>query len=412
MDLVTEREGKRSSRPQGAQVTSGMESLPREIAIDILSRLPITSLMQFKCVCRAWRLLAQDPRLPIMHLALSTENNPCLILHCDYPIRNQLYFVEIDATNGYTEAVRKIKTPFGSVMPEFDIAGSSNGLLCLSDALYCDPVHIYNPFTGYYIELPKLNQYTDQEVVFEFGFHLELKVYKVVRIVYTGLLGRAGYKKSVVQVFTLGTNTWRNRGHVPYQIDRRRPSEALVNGALHWVTRRRRVALSQLIVSFDLADEEFREVPRPECGGLDKCTYHLVVLGGCLSAAVYCTDGRIEVWVMKDYNVKESWIKEFTVGSYVPVGLNQDVDRPPFSIWKNGLSGRLVRLLCLLKNGDILLEYKSKALVSYDPERQDFKDLTIRRLPNWFQTFIHVGSLISVDGLLGQKDEQKGEEIR
>ncbi|KAK9134691.1 hypothetical protein Syun_014021 [Stephania yunnanensis] len=37
-----------------------MESLPHEILIDIVTRLPITSLMQFKCVSKAWYSLAQD----------------------------------------------------------------------------------------------------------------------------------------------------------------------------------------------------------------------------------------------------------------------------------------------------------------------------------------------------------------
>lgn len=77
--------------------STAMEHLPHEIIHDILSRLPISSLVQFKCVCKAWRALAQDPHLVRFYLSTTTNNDPCLILHCDFPIRNQIYFVDFAA---------------------------------------------------------------------------------------------------------------------------------------------------------------------------------------------------------------------------------------------------------------------------------------------------------------------------
>ncbi|XWS31048.1 hypothetical protein CRYUN_Cryun23aG0043500 [Craigia yunnanensis] len=46
-----------------------MERLPQEILLGILSRLPITSLVQSKLVCRAWRSLIQDPFLVSQHFS-------------------------------------------------------------------------------------------------------------------------------------------------------------------------------------------------------------------------------------------------------------------------------------------------------------------------------------------------------
>ncbi|KAI5599491.1 hypothetical protein POPTR_002G223000v4 [Populus trichocarpa] len=404
MDLDFERHSKRrKTKLEDDPQTTGMELLPREIAQDILSRLPITSLVKFKCVCRAWRAMALDPEVVNLYLSCSTqETDPCVILHCDFPIRNNLYFVDFAAHEEEKEKVKRIRAPFSSMMPEFEVVGSCNGLLCLSDSLFNDSLYIYNPFTGRYKELPKSLQYPDQEVVFGFGFNPKTNEYKVIRIVYYrnghGRYPRSRriiYPLSQVQILTLGCPGWRSLGKVSYRLVRR-ASETLVNGRLHWVSRPCRNKPARRLVSFDLTDEQFREVPKPDCGGLNRCDYHLAVLRGCLSVAVYCNYGRLEIWVMKEYNVKESWVKEYNIGAYMPKGLKQNLVRP-LKIWKNASNGRAVRALCVLKNGEILLEYKNRALVSYDPKKGKFKDIDLQGTPKWFQTVVHVGSLNWID---------------
>ncbi|KAJ6724375.1 hypothetical protein OIU85_022313 [Salix viminalis] len=54
--------------------------------------------------------------------------------------------------------------------------------------------------------------------------------------------------------------------------------------------------------------------------------------------------------------------------SCLPKGLEQNLDRP-LKIWKNASNRRVGRALCVLKNGEILLEYKNRVLVSYDPKK-------------------------------------------
>ncbi|KAF5726492.1 putative F-box and associated interaction domains-containing protein [Tripterygium wilfordii] len=405
MDSDSGRSGKkrRTQLEDDDPQTTGMERLPTDIVIDILLRLPITSLVQFKLVCRGWRILSQNPQFPNIHLSFTSENDPCLILHCDFPIRNQLHFLDFSAEDDKKDKVKRLHTPFQAKMPEFDVVGSCNGLLCLSDSLFNEALYLYNPFTTNYVELPKSIQYPHQEVVFGFGFSQKTKEYKVVKVVYYRNGHSSSYQRSrrmiytqsEVQILTLGSSSWRSLGKVPYQLVRRQ-SEALVNGRLHWASRPRRFNPARRIISFDLADERFLEVQKPDCGGLNRCNYHLAVLRGCLSAAVYCNYGRLEIWVMKEYNVKESWVKEFNVGSYVPKGLKQNVEQP-FKNWKNGSNGRVVRVLCQLKNGEILLEYKNRVLASYDPKQGKFRDLVFQGTPNWFQTVVHMGSLNWID---------------
>ncbi|KDP30857.1 hypothetical protein JCGZ_13800 [Jatropha curcas] len=387
------------------RINANFEDLPNEIVYDILSRLPISSLVQFKCVCKSWRTLTQDPNLVSHYLSSTIKKDPCLVLHCDFPIRNQLYFIDF-AADQEKDKVKRLNAPFWPVMPEFDVVGSCNSLLCLVDSLYHDSVYIYNPFSRNSLELPKSLNYLDQEVVFGFGYDPRSYKYKIVKIIYyrNGHGGGGGYPRarrlvytqSEVQILTLGDREWRSLGKIAYQLVRR-PAEALVGGRLHWVSRPRRYNPVRRIISFDLADEKFEEVQKPECGGLSKRNYHLVVLKGCLSAGVYCNYGRIEIWVMKEYNVKESWVKEYSIGSYMPKGLKQNLERPFLKIWKNSLKGRVVRVLGVLKNGEVLLEYKSRILVSYDPNLGKFKDLSLQGIPKLFQTIVHVGSFNWID---------------
>ncbi|KAI4363760.1 hypothetical protein MLD38_019935 [Melastoma candidum] len=398
--------------------TTRMEDLPREIILDVLYRLPVTSLIRFRLVCRSWRSLSQDPLLVDDHLSLTAENGPFLVFHSDYPIRNQLRFVELSAAMASSgipspqeraPVVRRFSLPFRDSMPEFDVVGSCNGLLCLSDSFFREPLCVYNPFTGEFRSLPQSRQYTDQEVIFGFGYSHSTRQYKVIKVVYYANSTKTSSSRhprriqrmqSDVQVLALGGTepcpTWRSLGKAPYQIERKQP-ETFIHGRLHWVTGPRRFRSARQIVSVDLAEERFHEVPKPEGGSLAKGNYQLGVQRGCLTAIVYCNYGRMEIWGMKKYGDRESWVKEYNVRAYVPKGLKQHVNQTIMKIWKNSSGGRVARVLGVLENGEILLEYKSRALVALDPDKGKFRDVVIPGLPSWFHAFVHVGTLCWID---------------
>ncbi|KAI9194664.1 hypothetical protein LWI28_008048 [Acer negundo] len=289
-----------------------MENLPRDVAVDILSRLPVSSLVQIKCVCKSWRVLAEETRLPSIHHARATSRNPCLILNSACQIKNKLQFICSDQNSS---KVRSLDT----AMSEYQVVGSCNGLLCISNSYYYDPIVICNPIIGDYIKLPKSTQFPMQEVALGFGCLPTSMQYKVVRFVF--------YIKSEVrshaEILTLGTDhTWRNIGAVPGRLELK-PSQALVNGALHWVTLFFQYTPGPRlrVISFDLAEEKFRwiELPSFDCFSASNC--HLVALEGCLSAVHHLGDKGIDIWVMKEYDVEESWIKKYTIGMYVPASL-------------------------------------------------------------------------------------------
>ncbi|KDP30859.1 hypothetical protein JCGZ_13802 [Jatropha curcas] len=379
-----------------------MDSLPREIALNILSRLTITSLIHVKSVCRSWRSLAQDPLLAPLHFSrMDRTANPCLILHYDLPIQNHLYTLHF-SDHGSIETPTRIHIP---MISELAIVGSCNGLLCLWHSLYKDECYIYNPFSRHYTKLPKPEQFqTQKRVVLGFGFHEITKEYKVVRIVYykkedeevdnLQLRRYSLLPESEVQVLSLGNGsvTWRSIGNRSFQLGIQSQSQVLINGRLHWLTDQLRHQAPRQLISFDLRDEKFKEIPSPNDRRFAIFCSHLVILRGCLSAVVRGY-GQLGVWVMKEYGVQDSWTKEFVIKSHLPL---KWLDEPYFNGSFN-LSLSKARVLCSLRNGEILLEYKGRSIVSYNPNSGTFKELSFQCLPECFNVVVHMGSLCWID---------------
>ncbi|XP_009614007.2 F-box protein At3g07870-like [Nicotiana tomentosiformis] len=164
-----------------------------------------------------------------------------------------------------------------------------------------------------------------EELVFEFAFHPITKEYKEIKIVYYAILYHDDpwllqISTSEVQVFTLGGNSWRSIGEASYQING--SQGYMLNRKMHWLTRLGSChgRHDRLIVSFDLAKEVFGEVPKVDFNlDLRIGKFPLAVLRGCLAVSVtlpHQNGGGTEIWLMKEYNVKESWVKEYIIGAY------------------------------------------------------------------------------------------------
>ncbi|GKV15028.1 hypothetical protein SLEP1_g25829 [Rubroshorea leprosula] len=338
----------------------------------------------------------------MFHNRLS-DSNPCLILfEYNFPVcgPSQLYFVD---SEGCSRRVRKIDSPQHSEVT--NLVGSCNGLLCLSFPLIGGSsvphsLLIYNPFVGDAVRVPPANRFLNQLEVFGFGFHPRTGQFKVVRIVWHKKIMKvvdpaldvedvdeefATVYESTVQVFTVGTTEWRNKGAPPPQLaDELGPPEALVEGSLHWLAVVGMGGVDPIfgIISFELADEVFEEIPRPPCQRLVSRGYNLSVLNGCLSAAGLVDAVHFDIWLMKQYRFKESWEKQFSFDPYFPSGGPSFLRRFP-------------KVICAMKNGEILLQYNYSALVSYDPVGNRFKTLQKSGLPNSFQALPFLPSLFS-----------------
>ncbi|XP_060210918.1 F-box protein At3g07870-like [Lycium barbarum] len=324
---------KRNCQADEAPSGYGFDRLPQDVILDIASRFPITSLLLFTFVRKSFYKLSHDPELVNLHLSRTVKNDPCIILKVD----NKLYFLEFSDHGMEEGIVRKISTP-PDYISLWKVVGSCNGLLCTSD--HSDSLYVYNRFTTNYKQLPRsVKPQVRHKLVFGFGFHPITKEYKFIKIIHYD--PRKIVNQMLKYLVLVATN-----------------GEVL--GKLF-------TALIQVIKE--------------------------LFLGGCLAVALHYKGAGLEIWVMRDYNVKESWVKEFKIGAYTP---------NPNSVTQR--RQLLLKVLCLLNNGKLLPECNDFPycrdlgyLVSFDPQSGVFTRLKFERMPVLFETIVHVGCLNWID---------------
>jgi F-box interacting protein len=147
------------------------------------------------------------------------------------------------------------------------------------------------------------------------------------------------------EIYTLGSGAWRRSKRVP---PARHQSlfGIFFNGALHWLVELPNQSV--LIRCFDLNDEKFRTIPLPLSTFYEAnfIRTHVGVLGDCLClssiVASISSVWEIQIWVMKEYGVRESWIKELTIKYPTP--------------WEHWWSLQSTKVVTCLKNGEVVFD--------------------------------------------------------
>lgn len=253
------------------------KTLPSDIILNILSRLPTESLSECSLVCKPWQNLIYYDR-SLAHMlsrriydqdsvdAVTSGKASFLYLFNSVKGHTLLKHLEYDDEN----SEKPLKFEIAKFIPVHDhypveIIGSCNGLVCISvfsgkKGTIKDPIYICNPMTREFVCLPKLTDKFSRGdyVVSGFGYHPSTNQYKVVRI-YCHAASKKKPFVGLVQVYTLRSgNGWRNLEDITYKLHPSVSNEILANGALHWLDE------DGKIVKFDLSDETFSVLPTPE----------------------------------------------------------------------------------------------------------------------------------------------------
>ncbi|CAL1352364.1 unnamed protein product [Linum trigynum] len=172
-----------------------------------------------------------------------------------------------------------------------------------------------------------------------------------------------------------------------------------VGGAIHWVVHTPDV--SNLIVGFDLGRNECKEIPQPEYRNEKSLLLRIGELEKCLCIFANYRGRVLDVWIMKEYGVEESWSKMLSVPH---PGLCYDI--------------RIRSLGYSMTGQELLLLLDSQRLVWYDlkknPEKGDAaKEITISGLKAVFvDAIVCFGSLVSPHGKFPTKEEVKVDRLR
>ncbi|XP_026417431.1 F-box/kelch-repeat protein At3g06240-like [Papaver somniferum] len=304
-----------------------------------------------------------------MQLKLSIQRNKPNLMLKGFHNRNGnsslLYSIGPDLlelllpTDAFLEYAVEIDYPFKSLGYAVELIGCCGGLVCLwffGERLFC----IWNPATGEYKVLPKSNIHCVDMVAFCYDY--KSKDYKLL----------AGCCR-LFEACSLGSNSWKTIENVPYEFHISNPSGVLVNGDLHWLAQRKGSS-DVVLVSLDISNEIFKEVELPkEPSENDLVFRNLGVLKGCLCLFVVDVGVCVEVWVMQNYGVRESWTKRYIVSDKT----------------------KYLRLTWSFKNGEILFGGGYAGLYLYD-SRDMLAKPNFSRLSYLYQEGCYFESLVSL----------------
>jgi F-box interacting protein len=396
--------------------------IPQYLLEDILVRLPVKSIIRFKCVNKSWITLFQNPTFVAKqhHHQCSIQKNPSLLLHIwqqiNYPSFNSSYTTKLlnlqysdDEDPGVSREdmqflLEILKNPNVDLSPRSYTCHCINGIFCMGNQT--DGFVLRNPAMreSKLVPKPPSLAYLKSDTDFiwyintntcAFGYDHNSNDYKVVRIAI--YLGQPNQVHPVVHVYTLSTDSWRLIDASSF--DRSITGlygdilgEIFFNGAYHCigVFRDESGQVCEIIVSFDMRDEVFRTIRMPDFSdNFDMKT--LSVSRNCL-VLIICEMkvDNFDIWMMNEYGVEESWTKQFVIG---PPLLPVELPLP--------LHGVLVGDKLLLVN-DLSHtcegQQQIEQILLYDLITKDIKNFQVKHSSFISNVILYVESLVSITG--------------
>ncbi|OIT31417.1 f-box protein cpr30 [Nicotiana attenuata] len=372
---------------------TSLVDLPSPILVEIFSRLPPTTVLCVKSVSKFFLNLTFESEFSKL---VHSRSPASIIINQSHSTRtrsrtNTLKFLKfiIDTDQGTHEICHDPNSdldlqpyfPIGS----FSLVGSVHGFVCFNYfSNGADAIYILNPRTREYTMVPEaegVRGYPDL-VNYGFGFDPVKFEYKVVRIYQEEICDKINgsrYYKSECQVYTIGKGYWRSAGHVMFCFGCRAYGVNLY-GKIHWLVYD--VNRNDLICSLDLGNELF--ISFPSAPGHSEENHpnlrSLGVFGRCLCVCDNNADDYIEVWVMKEYGVTSSWVKEIVINII-----------PECNDW---VCNEMIYLLKVLDDGVVLFLWREDFLFLHHPVKKTLKMFDV--FEGYFLASSHVSSSFSL----------------
>jgi F-box interacting protein len=317
--------------------------MPHELMIQILLRLPVKSLISFKCVCKSWFSLISDPHFANSHFQITAATQTSKIVLISNP---DLETRTIDY-EAYDSASLNLSFVDPQSHSDLEIKGSCRGFIFF----HCSSTfYLWNPSTGLHKQIP-LSPNDSRYVCYLYGFGYDQlrDDYLVVSIYYDSSVVDRNYSR--LEFFSLRDNMWKELEgtHFPYlNANEYNPGAGfLFNGAIHWLAFSCDL-LYDVIVAFDLIEKKLLDIHLPDdfIFDHDPNYYDLWVFGEFLSLWAM-DEATVEIWVMKEYKVHSSWTKTLVL----PI---------------DGIPTQYFYPLCCTKCGDIIGTDGGNGLAKYD----------------------------------------------
>ncbi|XP_019191839.1 PREDICTED: F-box protein At5g07610 [Ipomoea nil] len=252
-----------------------------DLLLEILLRLPIRSLIRFKCVSKRWLSLITNPRFSILR---NPNPNPAVGLFLPLPTfgtkpdYDYIHLGTHSHTNPPFKKLRFTEEPSGIY-----ILQSCNGLLLCRSFLASQSkrkYYVYNPTTKHFSTLPKTcpvtkTSNTVHETSLSFGWSPHYKVVCVSKIIRGMSLAfdpassphykvvcirdsESAHDHYEIEVFSSETSHWRAVGD-PFLSNVNFRNSVYWNGAIHWISTWENLT----ILSFNVYQETRGTMPVP-----------------------------------------------------------------------------------------------------------------------------------------------------
>jgi F-box interacting protein len=365
-----------------------------DIAIEIFLRLPLKSLIRFKCLSKYFESLISNQTFVKYHLQRSQKNTNLLIKFTDCLKSFSLVNDDISLSTIVKDF------DFGSrLKSKYKVVGSCNGLVCLiaikrpgTKYLVC----LWNPSTkslSYKASLLVHSQSWSWGCppydMFGFGYDSLSDTYKVVVVNFK--TSNNDSLKSEVNVYNKHDNCWRNIQNFPgFGILTRNPGMYL-NGTLNWFATSNFDCdwkIPVYIVSLDLGKETYKQLSLPSCFdqahrvGRWRAKPSLGILKDRLCFS-YDDVERTQffLWQMNEYGVESSWTQLLKL-SYQALRIDEECILPPLSTSKNDY-------LLLIES----MEGRMQATTLYNQEDNFEIPMTMNKL--WLYANDYLPSLVA-----------------
>ncbi|KAL2920960.1 hypothetical protein RDABS01_012451 [Bienertia sinuspersici] len=288
-------------------IRSLSEDIPSSIIWEILLRLPIKACLNCKLVCKEWYQIIisyEFANFRSSHCSYST----ILLYGKIYNKKKNFLMLDLDKSSKVDEmgnlsvdvnALIRFKSRFNTSHDKLYVVNECNGVVCLKSWEQWSPYIICNLLTGQQVIVEQLPKSCCSVEVYGLGCCPVSHQYKVLRILKT-----KGTDNCVAEIQTLGTHEWRTIGDAP-QFQLRR-SGAFLHGSLHRYSYR-----DNCIWSFQFGNEQFSHVPIPDDMKREPYTEVSVFHSRLCFSSISESCRQCEIWLMKEYGVKESWVKQF-----------------------------------------------------------------------------------------------------
>ncbi|KAM7507990.1 hypothetical protein LguiA_018443 [Lonicera macranthoides] len=362
-------------------------NIPEDLIIEIFKRLPVRSILRLRCACKKWRALTRSSNFVNIHLQFSqtiASNDRLFVKHWGEEDNTTVF-----SLFPYTELQDGLPLNLNLEYQNKDISGPyfqiayCNGILCVHN--HTSLIALWNPATRELKRVPFLPHIksTDRTVVISYvGFGFDYKKtndYKIVALVFKRNWDFGKYVAVSAHIYSLRRSSWRAVDHVlvPW-IATSYDYSIYTNGFLHWATK----AFYPSVVSFDLGEESFKLTPMPifPAPEKDPLPLKLASLNGLVnviySTIIYSESNTyFEVWVMKEWGVKESWTRKYIAK----------------------LPGKFLMARGLWTKGELIIEHEG-SMYLYDPNSQQTIDFQFRGYRNRaLEAFIYKESLVPIN---------------